>query len=230
MKPTTSKRVFLALFTLAGLGALQIPIAKLAGAKAAFTLFDLFAPVAGVFLGSVLGAVSVFAMQLGNIIVHGSYDTASLIRLFPMIAATLYFGRKGALNIIIPVCAIIVFNFHPVGRTVWYFSLFWTIPIACFFLRERFLFARALGATFSAHAVGGALWIHAFGMPASVWISLIPVVIMERFVFAVGIAAAYTIVNHLMFFLNRFAAFHAIAPVNTRYLIRPFKNAVEKNP
>lgn len=229
MNPNTSKLVFLALFTLAGLGALQIPIAKLAGAKAAFTLFDLFAPVAGGFLGSIFGAISVFAMQLGNAIIHGSYDTASLIRLFPMVAATLYFGNKGSLNWIVPLCAIIVFNLHPIGRTVWFFSLFWTIPIVCFFLRERFIFARALGATFSAHAVGGALWIHAFGLPASVWISLIPVVMMERFVFAAGIVASYYAVNHLMFFLKSRNMFGGNVPVSRDNLIPFLRKLAQKN-
>ena len=99
--------------------------------------------------------------------------------------------------------AIIAFVVHPIGRTVWYFALFWTIPIIAYFLRDKFLLARALGATFSAHAVGGALWIWFFALPAPVWISLIPVVALERTLFAIGICVSFVLVNNLLVLLEK---------------------------
>ncbi len=68
----------------------------------------------------------------------------------------------------------------------------WLIPLAAYFKRD-WLYLRALGATFTAHAVGGAAWVWAFNLPASVWQGLIPVVAAERLLFAVGISAAYLV-------------------------------------
>ncbi|MEK7619205.1 MAG: hypothetical protein AAB416_03135 [Patescibacteria group bacterium] len=219
-----SRIISLTLFTALGLGALQIPIAKLAGAKSFFTLFDLFAPTAGAFFGGIPGAFSVGIMQLAHMLIHGTLnDTASLIRLFPMMAAAVYFAKKNSLGIIVPLLAILVFTMHPIGRSVWYFSLFWTIPIICFFLRDRWLFARALGATFTAHAVGGALWIHAFSLPATVWISLIPVVIIERTVFAVGISLTYCVVMNCAALFTRTKSWRTALTLEPRYLLRKLR-------
>ncbi len=197
--------LFIAIFTIVGFAALQIPVTQLAGSNAKFTVFDAFAPLAGAFIGSIPGLVAVLLMQLFNFVAHGAHiqDAGTIIRFFPMLFAVLYFAKKGKLNFLIPLGAIAIFLAHPIGREVWYFSLFWTIPIFAYFLRDRFLFARALGATFSAHAVGGAAWIWAFSLPAGVWNSLIPVVIAERLLFALGIAASYILVNNLLYILEQ---------------------------
>lgn len=63
---------------------------------------------------------------------------------------------------------------------------------------------RSLGATFTAHAVGGAAWIWAFNLPASVWQGLIPVVISERLLFAAGIAATFVLTKKVLTLLARY--------------------------
>ena len=118
-----------------------------------------------------------------------------------MLFAVLYFGMRSRAILLVPLVAIVAFNLHPIGRTVWYYSLFWTIPILCHFMRDRSLFLRGLGTTFTAHAVGGALWIYAFNLPQAVWISLIPVVLVERLLFAAGIASMYVVLNNALNFL-----------------------------
>lgn len=60
---------------------------------------------------------------------------------------------------------------------------------------------KSLGATFTAHAVGGASWIWAFNLPPAIWNSLIPVVISERLLFATGIAISYVVVKHTLQYL-----------------------------
>ena len=197
--------LFVVIFTVLGFIALQIPITQLEGSKAKFMVYDAFAPVAGAFIGSLPGVIAVFLMQFINFLFHGAVieDVGTIIRFLPMLFAVLYFTRKGKLNLIIPMLAIIAFVVHPIGRTVWYFALFWTIPIVAYFFRDRFLLARALGATFSAHAVGGALWIWFFALPAPVWISLIPIVALERTLFAIGICVSFVLVNNLLSFLEK---------------------------
>lgn len=223
----TKKNVlFVTFFTFFGFIALQIPVVQLEGSKAKFTAYDAFAPVASAFIGSVPGVSAVFFMQLFNFFIHGAHiqDPGTIIRFFPMLFAVLYFGKKGKFNIIIPAIAIGAFIAHPIGRTVWYFALFWTIPIFSYFLREKFLFVRALGATFSAHAVGGALWIWAFALPAPIWNSLIPVVAIERFVFAIGICASFIITNNLLFLLENTHVLRLGFTIDRTYLLPIFRN------
>ena len=82
------------------------------------------------------------------------------------------------------------------------------------------MLARALGATFSAHAVGGALWIYAFSLPAAVWQGLIPIVAIERSIFALGIAGTYLVFNNALDLLDRKNILSARFLVNEKYLWR----------
>lgn len=218
--------LFIVIFTILGFIALQIPIAQLEGSKAKFMVYDAFAPVAGAFIGSLPGVVAVFLMQFVNFLAHGAVieDVGTIIRFLPMLFAVLYFARKDKFNLIIPMLAIIAFVIHPIGRTVWYFALFWTIPIIAYFLRDKFLMARALGATFTAHAVGGALWIWFFALPASVWISLIPVVALERSFFALGICVSFILVNNLLAFLEKKHILNFGFIIDQKYLLGALRN------
>jgi hypothetical protein len=205
-KETMKKKiVFVVIFAVLGFLALQVPLVQVVGSKAKFTLFDSFAPIAGAFLGSIPGMIAVLLMQLGNFFVHGAevVDAGTIIRFFPALFAAMYFARKTKFNLAIPLLAILAFNIHPIGRSVWYYSLFWLIPVACYFWQEKFLLARSLGATFTAHAVGGAAWIWAFSLPKAVWISLIPVVAVERIIFALGMAVTYVLVNNILAVLEQ---------------------------
>ena len=196
--------LFAAIFILAVLISRQINLATVVGVdNQFFTLFQLFGPIAGGVLGSVLGPVIVFMgmaseLTLKILTTEATLEPLSLLRFLPMIFAAYYFGTKRKeLSLIVPVLAIILFVAHPVGRQVWYFSLFWTIPlIAAFFKRKLFL--RSLGATFVAHSVGGAVWVWTVPMPPEAWIALIPVVAIERFLFATGIATSYIFANTLL--------------------------------
>lgn len=199
----TRKILFVFIFVALGFIALQIPVNTLAGSRVKFTLFDLFAPIAGAFLGTFLGIISVLAMQIVNLAVHGvsNIDKGSLIRLLPTLFGVWFFAKKEGKLLIVPAFSIIAFNLHPIGRTVWFYSLFWLIPFLVWPFRERFLVLRSLGATFTAHSVGGAIWIWVFNLPAAVWIGLIPVVIMERAIFALGISASYILINNILGYL-----------------------------
>lgn len=200
------KILFLTLFTILGFLSLQIPFSKLAGSNISFTLFDFFAPVAGSFLGPIYGIISVFSVEIVNVYIkHTPMTTVSITRLFPLLFATLYFAMLSKKQntrwiLLIPIVCILAFIIHPVGRSVWYYSLFWTIPVLAYFKKDN-LFLRSLGATFTAHAVGGAAWIWALNLPAPVWNSLIPVVIAERLLFAAGISVSYLAVKYTLDFL-----------------------------
>lgn len=196
--------IFIVIFTVLGLIALQIPFTNVIGSKTKFTLFDFFGPIATGFIGVVPGIISIFLMQLINLLIHGveTLDAAVIVRFFPVLFAAFYFGKRNTAHIAIPLIAIIAFNLHPVGRTAWYYSLYWIIPIVCYFARSKSLFARSLGTTFTAHAVGGALWIY-FVNPLSkeIWTSLVPITAAERLMFAIGITVMYVVINNVIEFI-----------------------------
>ena len=200
--------LFLTLFTIIGFMSLQIPFNKVVGSNVSFTLFDFFAPIAGSFLGPIFGITSVFTVEVINLWTKQTpLTTGSVIRLFPTLFAVLYFAiiankkYHGKWVLAIPIVCILAFIAHPIGRQVFYYALmFWTIPVLAYFKRNN-LFIKSLGATFTAHAVGGMMWIWAFNLPASIWNSLIPVVITERLLFASGIALSFVVVKHTLNFL-----------------------------
>lgn len=207
MKQVQKKLLFLGLFTLVGFLSLQVPFNKLAGSNVSFTLFDFFGPIAGAFLGPVFGIVSVFSVMVANNLIKDvPWTTGTIIRLFPTLFAVYYFATiskkgRGKWILAVPVLSIIVFLAHPIGRQVPYYPLmFWVIPLIAYRFSGN-LFMKSLGATFTAHSVGGATWIWAFNLPASVWNSLIPVVISERLLFAAGIAVSFILTERVLSYL-----------------------------
>ncbi len=229
-----NKLIFLALFVVLGFALSQLPVNKLAGTKAQLTFFDMYYPVSGAFLGSWFGVIAVLAMQIGNLVIHGfnGVDSHSVLRLIatlrflPLIFGTLYFSfdkhnsKLSKLILLAPLAAIISFNLNPIGRSVWYYSLFWTIPLLVWPLRQKFLLARSLGSTFTAHAVGGAVWIWAFHLPAVVWVGLVPVVILERTVFALGMSASYILLNNVLGYLEAKKLLPSGLVLNKKYLLK----------
>lgn len=178
----------------------------LAGDKLNFNLFDLYAPVAGGFFGAISGVVSVLVVGLVNLLFRQDFNLAAWLHVFPVLFGTWYFASsKKLVKIVIPALAIIGFLSSPIGREVWYYPMFWLIPIAMSFLKEKSVLARALGATFTAHAVGGVAWIHFFAPPAAVWVNLIPIVIIERTIFTLTTAAVYMLVQKAQAFIRTFA-------------------------
>lgn len=199
------KLFFLALFTIVGFLSLQVPFNKLAGSNVSFTLFDFFAPIAGAFLGPFYGIASVLSVMVGNNLIKATPWTAgTIIRLFPTLFAVYYFAtiqkKTGKWILVVPIIAMLAFLAHPNGRQVPHYTLFWLIPFIAYRFRNN-LYLRSLGATFTAHSVGGAAWIWAFNLKAAVWQGLIPVVISERLLFAAGIAGSYVIVKYSLNYL-----------------------------
>jgi hypothetical protein len=194
------------IFSIIGFATMQITINNVAGSEANFTLFDSVAPTASSFLGTIPGIVAVIGMRFIEIMQNGfdSVDKGTIARFFPVIFGAVYFAQKKKANLLIPIIAMIAFNLNPIGRQVWYFSLFWLIPIAMHFLRGKLIFARSLGATFTQHAVGGAIWVWLIPLPAEVWTALIPIVIIERLLIASGMSISYIFINNALVSVNKF--------------------------
>ena len=182
----------------------RINFSKLVGAENQFfTLFQFFGPVAGAFLGPVVGVLAVLIAEVASkIYSHAAFDLVTALRLLPMLFAAWYFGtKKDKISFLVPVAAIVLFIAHPVGRQVWFFSLFWAIPLVIKLLPKKYgekTFLKSLGATFTAHAVGGAMWNYIVPMTPGAWVALVPVVIYERLLFAGGIAVSFVLFNTIL--------------------------------
>jgi len=196
---TFKKLLFLTLFVLTGFGLMQIPFSQIIGSSLKFSLFDFYGPIAGGFVGSIWGLIVVGIMQLINWAWHGfALDASTLIRLLPMLFAVLYFAKKSKWTLIVPIICMLAFWLHPEGRGAWYYALYWLIPVVAYFFYNKSLIARALGTTFTAHAVGSTLFLYVLSLKSAVWISLIPVVWKERGLMAIGITLTFIAFNFLM--------------------------------
>ena len=214
------KILFIAIFTVVGLIAWQIPISKIIGSEQKFTLFETMAPIGGMIIGPLLGALSALFVRLANLILDNqSFDLLTIIRFLPMMLAAFYFGTKNKKLFLIPLACIILFNLHPVGRQAWLYSMLWLIPVSAAFLKKR-LILNSLGATFTAHAVGSTIFLYAFQLTPAIWMGLIPVALMERGFFAFGIWVNYLIINSALDFIcKRFNLPVLEKLVNQEYLI-----------
>ena len=198
------KIAFIIAYALIGFGAMQVPFSQLIGASdIKFSLFDFYGPIAGAFVGSLWGLIAVGLMQITNWAVNGfSMDMGTIIRMLPVLFAVLYFAKKTTKwTLIVPAIAMILFWAHPEGRLAWYYALYWLIPFIAYPFAQKYTIARALGATFTQHSVGGLLWIWAFNMKATLWIGLIPIVWKERLAMTIGITITYVAFNYVISFI-----------------------------
>lgn len=221
-KNVSKKALFVIVFIVLGFLAMQVPFSNILGSQIKFSLFDFYGPIAGAFMGSIWGLVLVAAMQFCNWTFHGfSTDTATLIRLLPMLLSVIYFARKTPWILLIPGAAMIAFWIHPEGRQAWYYAFYWIIPFAMYFLRDKFIFARALGATFTAHCVGSVLFLWLLNLKAPVWTGLIPIVWMERGLMAIGITLTYMAFNFLFSVLiNKAGIALPFVKLNPKYSLK----------
>ncbi len=196
-----------------GLLAFQVSVNKIVGSGQSFTLFELLGPIGGMFLGPILGGVSAFVVRALNVIfLHQKLDLLTIIRFLPAMLAAVYFGLKQKSTAIIFQICILLFLLNPIGRQAWEYSLIWLIPFVATFFKKK-LILNSLGATFTAHAVGSVIFLYTFGLTPAIWISLIPVVFIERGVFTVGIWASCLAFNFALDKLTNLKFASALKPL-----------------
>jgi hypothetical protein len=196
------RNVFIAGFAIACILLSKVAYSSLVGGNGTFTLEQFFGPAIGAVVGAGVGAAAVFAAGLFNAITSGNgLDLFTIARLFTLPMAALFLGSKNRLMAVPALACMALFWMHPEGAKAWVYALYWVIPALTALFFEKNAIARSFGATFTAHAIGSVAFLYAFNMPAQMWLALIPVVAMERTVFALGIfisqyslSAAYEVV------------------------------------
>ncbi len=170
-----------------------------------FSLSNGIGPLAGAF-GGFLGSIVFF---FGNIVVAlllKKSITLSFLAFsgIPTFFASLYWASSSVIvRGLIPLLCMLLFLLHPIGLQAAPYALFWFIPLAIALQRNQSLFATALGSTFVSHAVGSVIWLYTAQMDASYWYALLPVVPVERVVYAAGMAIGYRMLLNLFSSLSK---------------------------
>lgn len=101
------------------------------------------------------------------------------------------------ISVLLPASCMVLFIMHPVAGQVWFYSLYWLIPMIIYVMEQRNWAAQFFGAaqllvalrsTFIAHAVGSVVWAYLKPMTIAHWQLLLPIVALERCVLAGAIA------------------------------------------
>lgn len=164
---------------------------------ALFSATSIMVPLSGAF-GGLSGAIAVSFMRAClNMLCGGVLSFTYLAYHIPGLFAALYWTTSSpVIRVLLPLLCMAGFISHPIGAQAWAYSLFWLIPVFLYFYRKNNLFLTALGSTFTAHAVGSVIWIYADPMTPGVWMALIPIVVLERCVFATGMVVAHAVLTY----------------------------------
>lgn len=162
-----------------------------------FSAANCFVPLTGAFCG-MAGSTMLFGMaMLARMALYGGLLPLSyLAHSVPGMVAGYYFASRSAwIRLLVPVLCIALFLLHPVGGVAWAYASYWLIPIGLYFLHSNHLFLTALGSTFTAHAVGSVIWLYTVPMDAGAWQALIPIVLIERLLFASGMVVMHKLIS-----------------------------------
>src|SRR5262249_44654239 len=144
------------------------------------------APLAGSFLG-VSGSWMVYIVRILLRACTVGISQVHLLTGVPTLCASLYLSSTHwAVRVALPTLCMLLFWLHPVGLAAGVYALYWLIPVAVFYTKSRSFFLNALGSTFVAHAVGSVIWLYTVPMSSAAWLALLPVVAVERLLFATG--------------------------------------------
>lgn len=164
----------------------------LGSTTAYFSAINIVAPLAGA-VG--LTSVSALFFALKALFAHSAVSLGSIALLglhVPTIAASLYWScNHGMYRVGLPLLCMAVFLMHPAGSAAAFYALWALVPVAAFFLARNSIVATALGSTFTAHAVGTVVWLFITPLSPELYAQLMPIVLVERLVYASGMTLVY---------------------------------------
>lgn len=164
--------------------------------KMQWSPFFLAAPVAGSCIGASLAVYAIFIKRVISIgFGRGLFPVTCYI---PTLFASAYWASTAAaIRLLVPLVCMGLFIAHPVGASAWVYSMYWLIPVALYFVKRQNIVLTALGATFVQHAIGSIIWLYIVPTTPIYWISLMPVVLIERLL-AISLLVGITIGSHIL--------------------------------
>ena len=196
---------FIALLIIIGSGA---SLSVVWGAqKFSFTTLNMILPLLGAVCGlgqSLLLTGLLFAGKLafkGTLLTYGIPSLCATASMATQTKHNHYKILNFALHVLLPLTCMILFTLHPVGQKAFVYSWYWLIPVGIWGIRSYgskhvSFFFTALSSTFVAHAVGSIIWLYSVPMTATQWIRLLPIVAIERLVFASGSTLVYFVIPY----------------------------------
>ncbi len=169
-----------------------------------FSATNAILPLSGAF-GGIMGCGLVFLLrQLIHLFFFKTVSLSFLAFCVPGFFASLYWATNHfAIKLLLPIVCMGLFVMHPIGVQAFVYSLYWLIPVLLYFVPQRSLFLQALGSTFIAHAVGSVIWLYTVPMTATMWMGLMPIVLFERILFALGMVIAHYILSFIFGLIDK---------------------------
>lgn len=161
-----------------------------------FTALNILGPL----LGTMTGPWVILVTLLCKRFIGWNFFGLSLINAFstyiPTLFAAWYWNIPSrVIRLFLPIFCIIAFIIHPIGFQAAIYSLYWLIPIAIYFLPHKTFFLHTLASTFIQHAVGSVIWLYVMPSTPLFWYGLLPIVCVERFLFASGMVVVFYIMQ-----------------------------------
>jgi uncharacterized membrane protein len=161
---------------------------------ACFSAATALSPLAGVY-GATFG-ITAFLFGSFFKLLAGINPICYIVYHIPSLCGALFWaGSRLVFGCLLPLGCMALFIAHPEGGAAWVYSLYWLIPVTLFLSGRRHIFTDALSCIFVMHAVGSVIWLYMAYIPATVWLALIPVVAVERFLLACAMASAYLVMQ-----------------------------------
>ena len=213
-----TKRVFKIVFTIFSsllfLYFTKIKFGPILGTNMKFSLSVFFGPTLAKIFGVAYGTSTIILTHIlglaagifwpGSKYIFKIKAVKDYLTFLPIIFAGIYFAKvfKGNKKlIVIPLVCILLFVINPIGKTVWFYSAFWLIPIFISLFKEKLdkilkiplfkIYRYSLGSAFVDHAIGSVIYLYLLKIPANFWVEAIPMTIIERLMIAAGIELFY---------------------------------------
>ena len=184
----------------------KIKFGPILGTKMKFSLSVFFGPTLAKIFGLNYGTGIIVLTHLMGFIagIYKIKAAKDFFTFFPIIFAGFYFSKifkEKKRLLFIPLICILLFILHPIGRTVWFYSGFWLIPIFISLFKEKLdgilrfpifrIYGYSLGSAFTDHAIGSVIYLYLLKIPSQFWIQAITMTIIERLMIAAGIEFCY---------------------------------------
>ncbi len=168
-----------------------LKVSHIWGSKAAFfSLANSIRPLIGLY-GGLPGVFLYLIIYLIKAFLTGHVFSPFIFHLPTAFSVLYWANRSWIIRLAVPLACIVLFLVHPVGFQAAFYTLFWLIPLGVYFMPLKGIFLHALASTFIAHAVGSVLWLYWIPMSPEMFAGLVPIVIVERLVFATGMTLTY---------------------------------------
>lgn len=165
---------------------------------ATFSAVNVILPLTGLWCGMAGSTLVIGARLLFKVAMYkGTLPLSYLAFYVPGLCSAYYCATQSILfRFLLPLSCMVLFIMHPVGNQAWPYALYWLVPTSLYLFKKKSMPWDALGSTFVAHAVGSVIWIYTRESTPVLWMSLIPIVALERSLFAGGIIVCHRVTHY----------------------------------